>query len=81
MEIVKRNRLILKIAAAIFAALLIFIIDPGNRQADYCRFLMSLALHLLVAFAAFTGKGQIQGFWQFNKTLFLRFLTSVLYGV
>lgn len=78
----KQNSFIIKIAAAIFAASLIFIIDPTAREADYIRFfLLCLALHLLVAFAAFTGKGQVNGFWQFNKTLFLRFLTSVLYGV
>ncbi|SDE15377.1 protein of unknown function [Mucilaginibacter pineti] len=78
----KSKSLVLKVIVAIFAALLILIIDPTHRSADYTRFfLMSLAMHLLVAFAAFTGKGQLQGFWQFNKTLFLRFLTSVLYGV
>ena len=75
------KRRIIKWVAAIFAVSLIFIIDPSAREADYTRFfLMSLAFHLLVAFAAFTGRGQIQGFWQFNKTLFLRILTSVLYG-
>jgi hypothetical protein len=75
------KRRIIKWIVAVFAASLIFVIDPVAREADYIRFfLMSLAFHLLVAFAAFTGKGQLQGFWQFNKTLFLRFLTSVLYG-
>ena len=44
-----------------------------------------LAAHLLVAFSAFAGANKLNGFWQFNKTLFLRFLlsalyTSVLYG-
>jgi hypothetical protein len=78
----KRNSFLIKLGAAIFASSLIFIIDPTAREADYIRFfLLSLAFHLLVAFAAFTGKGQVNGFWQFNKTLFLRFLTSVLYGV
>jgi len=78
---VNRRRLI-KWGATLFAAPLILIINPSVREADYLRFfLMSLAFHLLVAFAAFTGKGQLQGFWQFNKTLFLRFLTSVLYGL
>jgi hypothetical protein len=76
------KRRIIKLITAVFAALLIFIIDPSAREADYTRFfLLSLAFHLLVAFAAFTGEGQLQGFWQFNKTLFLRFLTSALYGV
>jgi hypothetical protein len=81
-EIAKRNTFFIKLGAALFASLLIFIIDPTAREADYIRFfLLCLAFHLLVAFAAFTVKGQVNGFWQFNKTLFLRFLTSVLYGV
>jgi hypothetical protein len=76
------KRRVIKLITAIFATLLIFIIDPSTREADYTRFfLLSLALHLLVAFAAFTGKGQLQGFWQFNRSLFLRFLLSVQFGV
>ncbi len=71
----------IKIAAVILTVLLLLLIDPEKNQADYIRFfLLSLAFHLLVAYAAFTNKGHIQGFWQFNKTLFLRFLTSVLYS-
>jgi hypothetical protein len=76
------KKLIVRIAAAVAAILLIFMINPPERQADYVRFfLLSLAFHLMVAFAAFTEKGQIQGFWQFNKTLFLRFLACLLYGM
>ncbi|HEY9197615.1 MAG TPA: DUF4153 domain-containing protein [Mucilaginibacter sp.] len=78
----QRNKLLLKIAAAVLSVLLFFVIDPSVRVADYIRFfLFCLAFHLLVSFAAFTGKGRINGFWQFNKTLFLRFLTGALYGV
>lgn len=40
-----------------------------------------IASHLMVAFAAFTGKGSINGFWQFNRALFLRFLLSFLYTI
>ncbi|MGP8214037.1 MAG: DUF4153 domain-containing protein [Bacteroidia bacterium] len=48
----------------------------------FTRFsLYSIAVHLLVAFAPFTGKGQINGFWQFNRTLYLRFLMSFLYTI
>ena len=76
----KTTKIVLaKIAAAVIAVLFIFIINPPERQADYTRFfLLSLAFHLMVSFAAFTGKGQIRGFWQFNKTLFLRFLACML---
>ena len=40
-----------------------------------------VASHLLVAFAPFIGKGHINGFWQYNRALFLRFLLSFLYTV
>lgn len=42
--------------------------------------LFAIALHLLVAFSPFIGRGGTGGFWQFNKTLFFRFLLSVLYS-
>jgi hypothetical protein len=70
-----------RFVAALLAACLIFIFNRQLRTIDSVRFfLLSLALHLLVAFAAFTSKDHIQGFWQFNKTLFLRFLAGVLYS-
>ncbi|TFF36510.1 DUF4153 domain-containing protein [Mucilaginibacter psychrotolerans] len=76
------KKLLIRIVTAIVAGLFIFIINPGEHGSDHIRFvLLSLSFHLLVAFAAFTNKGHINGFWQFNKTLFLRFLTSALYGV
>ena len=44
------------------------------------RFMMlGVALLFLVAFAPFGGRGEVNGFWFFNKSLFLRILTSVLY--
>jgi len=42
-------------------------------------FILSLAAHLAVSFAPFIVNDEPNGFWQFNKSLFLRFLTSVLY--
>ncbi len=42
--------------------------------------LFTVGLHLLVSFSPFISNGHIRGFWQFNKTLFLRFLTSGLYS-
>jgi hypothetical protein len=72
---------IVKFIAAFLAACLMFIFNKQLQTIDNVRFfLLSLAFHLLVAFAAFTSKGHVQGFWQFNKTLFLRFLASVLFS-
>ena len=43
--------------------------------------LFTLALHLLVAFIPFLGKNEVNGFWQYNKILFIRILTSTLYTI
>ncbi len=58
---------------------------PGNifagTQLDIIRFfLFTSGLHFLVAIAPFIGKGTIDGFWEFNKALFLRFLTAGIYS-
>jgi len=48
---------------------------------DYIRFvLFAIALHLLVSFAPFLVRGEMNGLWQFNKSVFIRILTSVLYS-
>lgn len=72
----------LRIIAIILAFLFLFLLNPLVRETDILRFiLLALAFHLLVSFAAFPGRDHINAFWQFNKTLFLRFLTGVLYSV
>jgi len=43
-------------------------------------FLLAAALHLFTAVAPFTSKGQQNGFWHYNKTLFLRILTTGVYS-
>ena len=59
-----------------------FLIDPFENKADLFRaFLMAFAFHLLVSFAPFLGKLDLNGFWQYNKTLFLQFLTAAFYAV
>ena len=40
----------------------------------------ALALHLLVAFAPYAGGADQMAFWEYNKTLFLRFLMAGLYS-
>lgn len=47
---------------------------------DVQRFLIiALGLHFLTAVAPFLVRNQLQGFWQYNKSLFIRILTSFLY--
>jgi hypothetical protein len=41
----------------------------------------ALACHLLVAFLPFFRKNTLNGFWQYNKSLFLRAFTTILYTV
>jgi hypothetical protein len=43
-------------------------------------FILLTGMHLLAAFVSFTQKGEVNGFWQFNKTLFVQILTAVLYS-
>ncbi len=44
------------------------------------RLLMLMTgMHLFVAVAPWLGRGEVNGFWQFNKTLFLRIFTAGLF--
>lgn len=55
--------------------------DTLNTTIPYIRFtILAIAGHLLVSFAAFLRRGTLNGFWQFNKVLFLRFLLTALYS-
>ena len=71
----------LRLLALGISAVLYWILHPEFYIADVYRIgMLAFAFHLLVAFAPFVGRGNINGFWQYNKTLFLRFLTSALYA-
>lgn len=60
---------------------LYFLLNPYFYLADTYRIaLLAFAFHLLVAFAPFIRHGNLNGFWQYNKSLFLRFLTAALYA-
>jgi hypothetical protein len=53
---------------------------PNAPEISKTRFLLCAAiLHLLVAWAPFAGRGGVNAFWQFNKTLLLRALVSYLF--
>ena len=41
---------------------------------------INLASHLLASFLPFVGAGTMNGFWQYNRSLFLRFLLAGLYA-
>jgi len=44
-------------------------------------FILAVALHLMVSVAPFVTRGEWNGFWQYNKGLFLRILTTLLYAL
>ena len=49
---------------------------------SFTRFLLfTIAFHLLIAFIPFITKGELNGFWQYNKIIFLRILLSALYTI
>lgn len=52
-----------------------------SNTAHIIRYLLFAAgFHFLVAVGPFFQRGEVNGFWQFNKSLFLRFLTAFLYS-
>ncbi|MDX1396869.1 MAG: DUF4153 domain-containing protein [Gemmatimonadota bacterium] len=59
-----------------------FIVWPG--WSDELRavryFHLSAGLHFLVAVVAYVGRREENGFWQFNRELFIRFLTAAVYS-
>jgi hypothetical protein len=54
--------------------------EPGT--VSITRFVqLNVGLHLLVAFSPYIGVADPNGFWQYNKTLFLRLLAGVIFSV
>ncbi len=43
--------------------------------------MIAVALHLFVSFAPFSGSGEINGFWHYNKILLLRLIITAVYTV
>ncbi len=57
--------------------------DLGTAPAIYIlrMLLIVVALHLFVAFAPYYGRGEVNGFWHYNKTLLMRIITTLVYTV
>lgn len=61
--------------------LLAYGLHPVSLEVSIIRFLLlAAAFHLLVSFAPFIYTGSMDGFWEYNKTIFLRILLSGLYS-
>jgi hypothetical protein len=80
------------VVTAAFAALTYLGIDMaqtywedvyGVRVADHEPFILAafgLAIHALAAVIPFVGRERLTGFWQYNRRLFLRILTSAVFS-
>lgn len=52
-----------------------------NTSLPYIRYgIYNITIHLCVSFVPFIGSRQLNGFWNYNKILFIRFWTSILYS-
>ena len=82
----KKNVLLRFVTTIILGGLITLFVFSFHKRltnVEILQFLvLNIALHLLVSFAGFLPKAYHQDeFWEFNKQLFLRILTSVLYSV
>src|SRR5690554_1660702 len=73
-----------KLAILLILALY-FLLIPDNfidaeREAFIRYLLFVLAVHLFVSFAPFLKSDRVQDFWEYNKTLFLRFLNAGIFS-
>jgi hypothetical protein len=72
---------LLRLCCLVICSALYFALSPQLVAADRFRIaLLIFAFHLLVAFAPFIRNGNLNGFWAYNKILFLQILTAGLYA-
>lgn len=56
-------------------------VTAHNTFQPYIRYVIyNIIFHLAVAFAPYLETGELNGFWNYNKSLFLRFLAALLYS-
>lgn len=81
----QRYRILFNVVGVILLGLLYLTLPTSeqtfNTSVPYVRYaIYNLAVHLLVSFAPFIKSKEINGFWQYNKLLFIRLVTSALYS-
>ncbi len=78
-----------KVTAFLLPSLILFLIYwslpsselSNNFSVPYIRYTVyNIIAHLLVSFIPYWRKGNLNAFWNYNKLLFIRILTSVLYS-
>ncbi|MDH5597087.1 MAG: DUF4153 domain-containing protein [Candidatus Peregrinibacteria bacterium] len=82
----ERNRkwaLPIRLAAGFFLLIYFLLLPVSYGGEEFGQILRSLlyglAFLLALTFSPFTGEGEINGFWQHNKNLFVRFFSTALY--
>jgi len=76
-----RQSWLIKIVAVGIAVGFFFSLPEKMYLANICKTVILLCIsHLSVTFIPFLNRKQVQYFWQFNQTLFLRILESILYS-
>ena len=80
-----KSKLICTLGVIVLLAIVYFSL-PGSKEAftslvSYIRFgVLAIIAHLCVCFIPYVGDKNINGFWNYNKMLFLRFFTASLYS-
>lgn len=82
---IKKNKYVVDIICSLILILIYFSLPNQettfNTSIPYIRYaIFNVIAHLLVSFVFFLKKGELNGFWNYNKTLFIRLCTSVLYS-
>ncbi|MFN8886721.1 MAG: DUF4153 domain-containing protein [Cyclobacteriaceae bacterium] len=77
----KPKTLVVSCAVLLLLMGIYFSFNSALLTSDSIRFvLLFISFHLLVSFAGFLSNSSINAFWEFNKVLFLRILTALLYS-
>ncbi|MBX2969063.1 MAG: DUF4153 domain-containing protein [Cyclobacteriaceae bacterium] len=77
----QNGRVVVKLVGLLLLVGIYFLLNPIDEEVNGFRFgFLAVAFHLLVSFAPFIRRGSVEGFWEYNKLLFIRILTAGLYS-
>lgn len=85
LKLARSKSIIMKLGGVIIISLLYFTLpsseETANTSLPYIRYVIyNLSLHLLVSFAPYIKGREFNGFWQYNRILFTRFILSLVYS-
>jgi hypothetical protein len=81
----KKSSLIINLLATLILVIIYFTLPNSdsthNTSLPYIKYtLYNITCHLLVSFIPFAFSKQLNAFWHYNKIMFIRILTSILYS-